>query len=1092
MTTPLQQSRIELPPPPNRRRPGTAVAWAEPLTIDTYLPEHPDRYPSFFKNRVYQGSSGRVYPLPFHERIDARKRPHQWQAIHLENDWLRVVVLPELGGRIHVAYDKGAGYDIFYRNNVIKPALVGLAGPWISGGVEFNWPQHHRPATFLPTDYEIVAEEDGSVIVWCSDHDPFTRMKGMHGVRLRPDSSRIEVDVRLYNRDDRPQTFLWWANVAAAVHDDYQSFFPPDVRWVADHAKRATVTFPQATSAYYGIDYPERRARLGEGADCLDWYKNIPVPTSYMALDTRHEFFGGYDHARGAGFVHWAPREISPGKKQWTWGNAPFGQAWDRNLTDDDGPYVELMAGVFTDNQPDFAYLAPGETKTFRQSWYPIRDIGPVTAANEVLAANLIQRGADLVLGLTSSETVDALDVLVIGADGAARESHTVSLKPAEPWTATLDRGFDPARVEIRRAEQVLLTVERERATAAGEAPAPAVAPPAPAEVETIDELVYIAAYLTQYRHATRSPMPYWHEALRRDPGESRALLGLAWQAYDAADHATALRLAEASIQRRTRWAPTPQSGEAHYLAGLAAERAGDDERARIRYGRAAWDHAFAAAAGYRLARLELRGGDSTAAERVLRRVIESAPGHLQARNLLAVILTTTGRADEAADLVEATRTMDPLDAWSRHLAGARPITRDATIALDIALEYAGAGCREGALELLDIADELAPRMPSGQVDVTPMIAYHRAAVYTAARRPVEALAEWRRAETLGAGSCLPSRLDDIAALRNAVGFHPQTALARLLLGDWHCHVRDFASALQWWSEALAAGLASGDAAVAHRNLAVVTYNHLGEGESALHHYEAALRHRPMDAKLVYERDQLAARLGHDAGARFEWLRSYEALVGERDDLVIAWVNLLVDLDRATEALNILRSRRFQPWEGGEGLAVAAWERVCTALSRAALATGDAEAGWRYAEMARDLPEHLGEERHPLANVARLELLLGDAAAARGRVEEARQHWERAAASISDFTSMAVTPFSIMTIDSITALQRLERTNEAREVVERMRSWLDERGRTPAEIDYFATSLPTMLLFDSDPEHEREAESHRIRTALAQVDQALV
>ena len=74
--------------------------------------------------------------------------------------------------------------------------------------------------------------------------------------------------------------------------------------------------------------------------------------------------------------VHVANHHISPGKKQWTWGNHEFGYAWDRNLTDNDGPYIELMAGVYTDNQPDFSFLAPWETKTFTQYWYPIHASG--------------------------------------------------------------------------------------------------------------------------------------------------------------------------------------------------------------------------------------------------------------------------------------------------------------------------------------------------------------------------------------------------------------------------------------------------------------------------------------------------------------------------------------------------------------------------------------------------------------------------------------------------------------------------------------------------------------------------------------------
>ena len=131
----------------------------------------------FLETRVYQGSSGRVYPLPFVDRIAETAIEQSWEAVYIENPYLRLMVLPQIGGRIHVGLDKTNGYDFFYRQNVIKPALVGLAGPWISGGVEFNWPQHHRPATFMPVETEIERHPDGSVTVWCSDHDPMQRMK---------------------------------------------------------------------------------------------------------------------------------------------------------------------------------------------------------------------------------------------------------------------------------------------------------------------------------------------------------------------------------------------------------------------------------------------------------------------------------------------------------------------------------------------------------------------------------------------------------------------------------------------------------------------------------------------------------------------------------------------------------------------------------------------------------------------------------------------------------------------------------------------------------------------------------------------------
>jgi hypothetical protein len=220
----MKRHQLKVSPKPNAVR--VSEEW---LTLPTYQPAAPDKNPMFLERRVYQGSSGKVYPLPFTDRIAEQPTPRKWKAIWIENEFLRVLVLPEIGGRIHAIQDKTNGYDLIYRQGVIKPALVGLAGPWVSGGIEFNWPQHHRPATFMPVDTEIARSADGSATGWCSDHDPMVRMKGMHGVCLHRGRAYVELKVQAYNRTPYVQTFLWWANVATRVHEAYQSFFPPDV-----------------------------------------------------------------------------------------------------------------------------------------------------------------------------------------------------------------------------------------------------------------------------------------------------------------------------------------------------------------------------------------------------------------------------------------------------------------------------------------------------------------------------------------------------------------------------------------------------------------------------------------------------------------------------------------------------------------------------------------------------------------------------------------------------------------------------------------------------------------------------------------------
>ena len=306
--------------------------WEEEVVIPTYETGKPDKNPMFLEKRVYQGSSGKLYPYPTTEEISFTRTDKVWHAVWLENDYLKVMILPELGGRIQRALDKTNNYDFVYYNQVIKPALVGLAGPWISGGIEFNWPQHHRPTTYMPVDHVISKHEDGSMTLLCSDIDQMYGTKGITSFTLYPDKAYIEIKGQLYNRTSLPQTFLWWANPAVPVNDNTQSIFPADVHFVMDHGKRDVSRFPIARGVYYKHDY-------SEGVD-ISRYKNIPVPTSYMAEKSSYDFVGGYDYGVEAGLLHVADHHVSPGKKQWTWGCGDFGKAWDRNLTDEDGPYI--------------------------------------------------------------------------------------------------------------------------------------------------------------------------------------------------------------------------------------------------------------------------------------------------------------------------------------------------------------------------------------------------------------------------------------------------------------------------------------------------------------------------------------------------------------------------------------------------------------------------------------------------------------------------------------------------------------------------------------------------------------------------------
>ncbi len=1059
-------------------------AWRDSITLPTYQPQAPDKNPMFLEKRVYQGSSGKVYPLPFTDRIAEKPVPRAWDAVHLENEFLYVMILPQLGGRIHIARDKTNGYDFIYNQAVIKPALVGLAGSWISGGIEFNWPQHHRPSTFMPADVAIEHHADGAVTVWLSEHDPMSRMKGMHGVHLAPGRAVFEVKVRIYNRTPLTQTFLWWANVATRVHEHYQSFFPPDATFVADHAKRAMSTFPLATGHYYGVDYAAR-ARQGVPAgerstrftppgtyapNDLSWYANIPVPTSYMCMGTTEDFFGGYDHRARAGLVHVADHHIAPGKKQWTWGNHAFGYAWDRNLTDADAqgefaPYIELMAGVFTDNQPDFSFLAPGETRTWSQHWYPIREIGPVQKANVEVAVSLRcvrEVGRRVVhLGVAATALHSGARVRLTLRNTIIHEV-TADLAPASPYTAVvmLSRGV--------RETDLMLTVftsgERELIRHAIQprpdraVPPAATEPPAPRDVVNADELYLAGLHLEQYRHATRDPADYWREALRRDPGDTRCNHAIGLWYLRRGEFAAAEKHFRSAIERLIGRNPNPPNGEAHYHLGLCLRHLDRPDEAYAAFYKSTWNAAQQPAAFHALGEIDCVRSDWPRALEHLDAALRLNCDNLRARALKVLVLRKLDRGAEAEVLLAATRALDPLDAWTRHLHG-ETIVGDAQIHLDLAHDYARAGFLTEAVAVL----AAAPAEPAA--GTAPLIAYTAAWL---SHRDGQKLAAGRwlsEAAKTSPDYCFPARLEEIPVLRHAIAENPRDARAPYYLGNLLYDRRRHREAIALWE--MAARLAP-RFSIVWRNLGIGYFNVLNQPARARAAYERAVAAAPQDTRLCYELDQLRKRLGNSPAARLAALQKNSGLVAQRDDLSVEYCALLNQAGRYAEALALVSARRFQPWEGGEGLALGQHVRSQLGLGRAALRAGDASTARRHFQAALVAPENLGEANHPLANQSDIHFWLGCALADAHEPKLARRHWTAAATFRGDFQSMSVRAFSEMTYWSARAREKLGRRAAAGKLLRDLLAYARQLACRPATIDYFATSLPTMLLFDDD------------------------
>ena len=1029
----------------------------EDTVIPTYAAGEPDKNPMFLENRVYQGSSGVIYPHPIIERVADEKTAVSYQAIFLENEYLEIMLLPELGGRVQMARDKTNDFHFVYYNRVIKPALVGLTGPWISGGIEFNWPQHHRPSTFQPVDFRIDENADGSKTVWFSEIERMFRTKGMVGFTLYPERAYLELNVQLYNRTPLPQTFHWWANPAVHVNDDYQSVFPPDVHAVMDHGKRDMSDFPIATGVYYKHDY-------SPGTD-ISRYKNIPVPTSYMAYHSDYDFLGSYDHGQRAGMLHVANHHLVPGKKQWTWGNGDFGRAWDRQLTDEDGPYIELMCGAFTDNQPDFSWLMPGEEKRFTQIFMPYKDIGPAKNASVDAVINLEVEGDNAAFGvyLTSRR-----EVLVTLHDGkTALYSEEMELSPEKPLLETipLPPDTDPRRLKLSVWEDQRILVSYEPG---GDkelsAPQPASEALPPAEIASNEELYLNGTHLEQYRHATYPPEPYYLEALRRDPQDSRcnnAMGRLLLRRGKFVEAETFFRAAAASLTRRN---PNPYDGEAFYNLGLALKFQGKFQEANDAFYKATWNAAWASAAYFELARLDCRQERYADALDLAELALDYNRRHHRARHLKVALLRRDDAEDDALAHASTLLSLDRLDFGAayelylltedieyRELMGGRGHNF-----IELALDYAHAGLFEEAIDLLAEA-------PADDAMAMTYLGW----CYDQKGDENQARKSFEEAARISPDYCFPNRIECIAALETAQRLTPDDALAPYYLGNfWYAH-RQYEDAIDCWERALE--LDAGNP-TAHRNLGLALMNKRGDSERALHHYERAFALDQSDARILFELDQLYIKLGRNPAERLAFLQKHQAGVDRRDDLTIEAAMLHNLLERPHQALDIIMSRSFHPWEGGEGKVTGQYVASLIQLARRHIGRGEYDRAVDCLNRARSYPHNLGEGK--LLTVPENEVFyyLGLAYELRGDAESARLHYE--GASRGAFEPASPKYYNDQPPESIyyqgLAHEKLGQHDLARSIFERLIEYGERHLRDEVTMDYFAVSLPNFLVFEDD------------------------
>jgi tetratricopeptide (TPR) repeat protein len=1055
-------------------RNSTVAVWQETVSIPTYAVGAPDKNPMFFEKRVYQGSSGAVYPHPIIDKIYDEKQDREYVGLFLENKYLKIMILPELGGRVQMAYDKLKQRHFVYYNQVIKPALVGLTGPWISGGIEFNWPQHHRPSTFEPVDFGLAENADGSCTVWVNEVERMFGTKGLTGFTLHPDRAYLEIKAQLYNRTALPQTFLWWANPAVRVNDDYQSVFPPDVNAVFDHGKRDVSTFPIATGTYYKVDY-------APGTD-ISRYRNIPVPTSYMAITSDYDFVGGYEHDTQAGLLHVADHHVSPGKKQWTWGHGDFGQAWDRNLTDEDGPYIELMTGLFTDNQPDFSWLMPYEEKSFTQYFLPYQALGVVKNATKDVLVNVQMAGpsaAEVKVYVTSAQPHCRVQLRVAGQPVL---DETRDLAPEQGFAQHV--ALPPGTTEqdwlllIEDAHGTELLRYAPAANKQNEVPQPAKPALEPAMVESTEQLFLTGQHLEQYRHATYSPVPYYEEALRRDPQDARnnnALGGWYLRRGQFVQSEPYFRRAIATLTQRN---PNPYDGEAYYNLGLSLSYQNRLNEAYDAFFKATWNSAWQDSAYFAVAQLDVARGQYELALEHIGWALDRNARNSKAYVVKAAAQRLLGRPAEAlATCAEALR-RDGFNlgalleqalayrAADQANEAAQSLTRLQTLARGEAHNYLEYALDHGAMGRYVEASELLA-LPA--VTAEPLVFYHLAQLSQKAGNAAQALAYAQRGAATPLAPFFPNRLEDIAALRLAADLNPADAHAPYLLGNLWYDKRQYDEAIAAWELAAARNPVF---PTAWRNLGLAYFNKRHAPEKALECFEKAFALDPTDARVLMELTQLYRRLNHSLADQLALLEAHLPLVAFRDDLYLERVALYNQLDQPQRAYELLMARQFHPWEGGEGKVAGEYLRSLTELAKADLHAGrSAEARQRLTQaLAPSYPHNLGEGKLPGAPENELHYWLGCAHAALGQTEAAQAAWQRATTGHSQ--PAAALFYNDAQPDQIfyqgLAWEQLGAPEQSQAIFTRLLAYGQHHVDDEVKLDYFAVSLPDLLIFEDD------------------------
>ncbi|MBR3086840.1 MAG: DUF5107 domain-containing protein [Kiritimatiellae bacterium] len=1040
---------------------NTPIFREDSIVLPTYAPGGYDKTPIFYTGRVYQGAQGRVYPYPMQDVLHDGRADETYKYLTLENKWFHLGLLPEHGGHLLNFTDKQTGYETFYRQHVVKPALIGMLGAWISGGVEWNFPHHHRATTAMPIDWRTTTAPDGTPTVWIGETELRRRLKWTIGLSLLPDRAVLRARNIFMNRGPWIESMIYWANVSVHCGDDYQILFPPSMHLGFDHHKNYWTHYPIGPRKEELELLPSQRSKYAndiEGDMDLSWWRNFTIESrSIFGMDPDNAFMAGYDHGRQCGTVHVSNRHITVGKKFFLWGNFPEAHVWDKVLTDNDGPYLELMVGCWSDNQPDYSWIAPYETRKVEQFWFPVKGIGGVKNVTVDGAVNVDrQKDGSLLVGFHSTRELEGCTVRLFRDRDCVFEEQGVSIGPDNPWreiipadTETADQRYTAAIFDASGHEFLSYTP-------VGPDPRdplpPKVANPKPPKEYTSAELAYETGLrLDQFHNGLVDPVPYYERALEIDPDYTRANLAMGVRLAKEGSFVAAKPYLERAVARATQNHTRALDAAPEYYLALVERHLGNLKRAEDLFWRCTWRLTHKKESFVELARIASLRGDF--AEALVRIDDALALGQDEAKlwTMKGIFLRRAGNgADECFDRALA---CDPLEVWAiaeRDGAAAALANRGikAQQLLEAVSDYWGVGLWDDVIRLCDAAlagaaSEKPFRTGPEALPLSETIAacdslrnalfgvFKGAALAKKGDIPA-ALAAWRDAEAMPTDYVFPNRLEEEEALRIALAT-PASASAQCAaasasvqcgggnsavlpafpnlhyyLGccEWNHDRKD--AALEDWRKCVALAPRH---ALALRCIAFglshpgtyFTNTGVPSGIASREAYDVylrALEADPLNFRTLDEASKLAEKLDIPAAERVALLEKYRAAAESYDPCMLRLAYALNAVGRFAEAHAILTGRRFHVWEGADGL-LAPFVDACLGLGTEAMGRGDFAKALAFFEESTTYPENLqagrpgdaGTEPKSRYFMAQCRKALGDEAGCRAELENALKGW---------------------------------------------------------------------------------------------------